>query len=232
MSEPTQFVPPVESLESRTFLSAAGATDRHAAHAPAPVQQHHAPVRHERGGGSTHHQARQVRAARQAEIRFMKDMIDHHHMAVMMGEMAVEKAVHAELAELGAEIVETQTAEIEQMQSWLRDWYGIEYEPQMSKRDEREMAELEELEGEEFEVEFLQGMIRHHAMAVMMSRSILRHAGHEELKDLARQIIETQTEEIQQMQDWLSEWYDIGHHGPDGGSHGGMGDAGGHASHH
>jgi uncharacterized protein (DUF305 family) len=192
--------------------------------APVPVQQRHAPVRHERGGAGTHHQAQQVRAARQAEIRFMKDMIDHHHMAVMMGDMAVEKAVHTELAELGADIVETQTTEIEQMRSWLRDWYGIEYEPQMSRHDEREMSELE---GEEFEIEFLQGMIRHHAMAVMMSRSILRHAGHDELKDLARQIIETQTAEIQQMQDWLSEWYAIDHHGMGGGGHGGMGDGGG-----
>ena len=34
------------------------------------------------------------------EIKFMTDMIDHHHMAVMMAEMGLAKAIHPELRSL------------------------------------------------------------------------------------------------------------------------------------
>src|SRR5699024_7584054 len=65
------------------------------------------------------------------EIRFMEGMIDHHMMAVMTGELCIEKAVHEELRSLCEQIVGTQIQEIQTMQSWLSDWYGVSYEPQM-----------------------------------------------------------------------------------------------------
>jgi hypothetical protein len=53
------------------------------------------------------------------EIDFLQDMIDHHHMAVMTGEMCVEKALHEELRALCQEIVAAQSQEIATMQFWL-----------------------------------------------------------------------------------------------------------------
>jgi uncharacterized protein (DUF305 family) len=35
-----------------------------------------------------------TQSATNFEIKFMTDMIDHHHMAVMMAEMCIAKAIH------------------------------------------------------------------------------------------------------------------------------------------
>ena len=43
------------------------------------------------------------------EVRFMTGMIDHHMMAVMMGGMCIERAVHPELVTMCQDIVANQT---------------------------------------------------------------------------------------------------------------------------
>ena len=148
------------------------------------------------------------RAARY-EIDFMQDMIDHHAMAVMTAEMCVDKAVHKELRKLCQDIIAAQTREIEQMQTWLQEWYGISYEPRMKPSDRRMMERLAALSPEEFEVEFMQMMIEHHEKAIREGETCLRRAYHPDLIELCEDIIETQTAEIELMQEWLCEWYDI-----------------------
>ena len=59
------------------------------------------------------------------ELRFMTEMIDHHAMAVEMGEMCLSRAVHPELLAMCQEIIAAQMQEIETMQAWLQDWYGV-----------------------------------------------------------------------------------------------------------
>lgn len=145
----------------------------------------------------------------QFEIRFMENMIDHHQMAVMTAMMCQERSIHEELFLLCHEIAETQAAEIEEMQEWLADWYGIEYEPQMTQRMARQMEELAELEGAEFEIAFMEMMIEHHEGAIKEGRQCVKRAYHEELLDLCHDIIETQSMEIDLMESWLCDWYDI-----------------------
>ena len=145
----------------------------------------------------------------QFEIRFMKNMIDHHHMAVMMAELCEERAITEDLFELCMQIEEAQSAEIEEMQSWLLDWYGITYEPQMHRKMEGELEELAALEGEEFEIEFMLMMIEHHEVAIKEAQKCGRKAYHEELLELCHNIIETQSAEIALMESWLCDWYDI-----------------------
>lgn len=89
-------------------------------------------------------------------------MIDHHMMAIMQAEVCLEKTVHAELAQLCENIIATQSQEMMMMQSWLQEWYGISYEPQMTPGMMRQVEKLAELEGAEFEIEFMQSMIKHH----------------------------------------------------------------------
>src|SRR3989344_2383677 len=48
--------------------------------------------------------------------------------------------------------------------------------------------------GDEFDRAFLSEMIMHHEGAVVMAQAALRDAEHEEIKQLARNIIETQTD--------------------------------------
>ncbi len=59
------------------------------------------------------------------EIAFMEMMIEHHEAAIREAEECLRRAYHRQLRRLCENIIETQSAEIEQMQTWLCQWYGI-----------------------------------------------------------------------------------------------------------
>jgi uncharacterized protein (DUF305 family) len=139
------------------------------------------------------------------EVRFLEGMIDHHAMAVMMGEMCLDMATHEELRAVCASIVSGQSHEITVMQGWLQDWYGISYAPEMKHTGQ--MKKLAGLEDAEFEIAFMEMMIRHHEAAVREGARCVERAYHDELLELCHQIIEVQTAEIAQMESWLCDWY-------------------------
>lgn len=148
-------------------------------------------------------------AAANFEVRFMMNMIDHHMMAVMMADVCLsETLIHAELAAMCADIKSSQMAEITTMQTWLQQWYGITYAPTMKPGDQKMIDRLAALSGAEFEIEFMEMMIRHHAKAIKEGEHCLDRAEHEQLLQLCANIVETQSAEIAQMEMWLCQWYD------------------------
>jgi uncharacterized protein (DUF305 family) len=146
-------------------------------------------------------------AAQNFEIVFLTGMINHHAMAVEMAEICLQRAVHQQLRNLCQRIVAAQTQEIETMQSWLADWYGLTHEPEMKPGDERMLEKLASLSAAEFEVTFMEMMIKHHMMALREAEQCLRKAWHPELHQLCQNIITTQSAEIAQLQSWLCQWY-------------------------
>jgi uncharacterized protein (DUF305 family) len=156
------------------------------------------------------------RATAQYEIRFMEDMIQHHTMAVHMGEMCLEKAVHEELKATCEQIVATQTQEIATMQSWLASWYGVTYTAEMTPGHHNMMERMAAMSPEEFEVMFLKMMIRHHWQAVVNASTCVDKAYHEELTGLCEDIIIAQSAEIEKMRTWLCDWYGICNFGAKG----------------
>ena len=145
------------------------------------------------------------------EINYMEFTIDHHAMGVGMAQLCIQKAVHAELRELCQTELATQSAQIQQLQSWLQAWYGIAYQPEMTQGDQRMMDMLAALSGAEFEVEFMETFSRHHHQIIQRSQPIADQAVHPELRQLATSIIQAQTAGIQDMLTWLCEWYNICH---------------------
>ena len=65
-----------------------------------------------------------------ADRMFLRMMIPHHQLAIDMAEDALVNADHEELKTLAQEIIDGQSAEIEEMEGYLRDWYD-----QASTRD-------------------------------------------------------------------------------------------------
>jgi uncharacterized protein (DUF305 family) len=63
----------------------------------------------------------------EAERIFLEDMIRHHMMAVMDARQLLMRnlAEHDEVRALAQEIIAEQTREIQEMQAWLRDLYGV-----------------------------------------------------------------------------------------------------------
>jgi uncharacterized protein (DUF305 family) len=68
------------------------------------------------------------------------------------------------------------------------------------------MERLSTLEGAEFEIEFMEMMIKHHEGAIREGKICLQRAHHQDLADLCQAIIETQTSEIEQLESWLCQW--------------------------
>ena len=77
------------------------------------------------------------------------------------------------------------------------------------------MRDLSELSGDALDRAFLQDMIPHHAMAVMMSQQLLGRdlTRHSEVTQLATAIRDGQHAEIMDMRGWLGSWFGESVHG-------------------
>jgi len=167
----------------------------------------------------------------ESEFDYLVDMIPHHQEAIDNARLLVEYSERPEMRDFGQAIIDTQSAEIVRMEAWLDEWYpgadtASDYEPMM--------GDLTSLRGDELDREFLETMIPHHMMAVMMSQQLVRGslAEHADLVPFAENIRDVQRSEIQQMRDWLADWFDIesahGSMGPGGGMGPGNGMGRGH----
>ena len=58
-----------------------------------------------------------------------------------------------------------------------------------------------------YDLRFIDGMRSHHQGAVVMAKSAQQKSQHPEIKQLADNIIKTQTKEITQLQQWRQAWY-------------------------
>src|SRR5688500_2143065 len=58
------------------------------------------------------------------DLVFIDAMVPHHDGAILTAEIALVRAEHEELRQLAQSIVETQAAEIAQLQTWRAAWYG------------------------------------------------------------------------------------------------------------
>ena len=58
-----------------------------------------------------------------------------------------------------------------------------------------------------FDLQFIDGMTMHHEGAIMSSKHMISDSKRPELRELARNIEESQSTQIDQMQEWRDEWY-------------------------
>lgn len=139
-----------------------------------------------------------------SEPEYLAEMVAHHREAVAAAR-ELARSDRPQMRAFGEAIVETQSAQIEQMTSWLNEWYPdasttVDYRPMM-----RDMSGLS---GDRLDRAFLQDMIGHHMVAVMMSQHLLwRGTDHDDVAQLARSIRDDQHAEIIQMQRWLAQWF-------------------------
>ncbi len=71
------------------------------------------------------------------------------------------------------------------------------------------MASLWKLTPQRLEAVFMSQMIPHHQGAIDMAKLVPERAAHQELKDLSKNVIDSQSGEIDQMNGWLSTWYSL-----------------------
>ncbi|MFM8921861.1 MAG: DUF305 domain-containing protein [Candidatus Nanopelagicaceae bacterium] len=138
------------------------------------------------------------------DIMFAEMMIPHHEQAIVMSDLALAKSTNPEILELAREIKDAQGPEIEQMKSWE----GVDANTHMGHTmmgmlDEEEITNLKTALGKDFDRLFLEGMIKHHEGAIDMA-GMIADSKNQEVADLGKAIIATQTSEIKFMQTLLA----------------------------
>lgn len=139
----------------------------------------------------------------ESEREFIEGMIPHHQEAVDTAMEVVERGGSTpEIKALAEGIIIAQEKEIVEMKQWYKDWYGVDYKEESGDYQPM-MRELGGLSGAALDKRFLEDMIMHHMGAIMMARSVQPYIEHQEIADLAKAIIESQSAEIQLMRDFL-----------------------------
>jgi uncharacterized protein (DUF305 family) len=157
---------------------------------------------------------------------FSRDMSRHHLQGVEMANLVPERSQDPEVRQLAFDISATQTNQAGRMQGWLSLWglpvtggdtmawmsgsgghaghdtAGGALMPGMATEDE--LANLRQLSGTEFDVEFLRLMIRHHQGGREMAEYAAEHAEKRAVRELADTMAQTQTAETGTMTDMLT----------------------------
>ncbi|MEV4334101.1 DUF305 domain-containing protein [Streptomyces sp. NPDC049597] len=148
-----------------------------------------------------------------ADVTFAKGMIPHHRQAVEMAELAETRAGSAEVKKLAAEIKKAQDPEIKTLSGWLTSWGEAVPEEEESGEHAghsmsgmmtpEEMDRLEKSSGKAFDTAFLEMMVKHHEGAVEMAETEQSGGAYQPAKDMAGDIITSQSAEITRMNELL-----------------------------
>jgi uncharacterized protein (DUF305 family) len=137
---------------------------------------------------------------------FIDGMVPHHEGALEMARSAEAAGLTVpELRRVAEAILETQQEEIDRMKAWRQEWFGSsEIDPEGAAAlglSDAEMGMEHDasalLNSSDPDGAFAAMMIDHHEGAIAMAELALRRAEHEELKQLAREIIDAQRAEIE-----------------------------------
>jgi uncharacterized protein (DUF305 family) len=142
------------------------------------------------------------------DAMFIDGMITHHQGAVDMANQALQQAERPEIKQLAQQIIDSQQAEIAQMQTWRQQWFpDVPPTGGMGMMDHMTVSEDSH---KPFDQRFIEAMIPHHQSAIDMARDAESQAKRPEIKQLAGNIITAQEQEIAQMKGWLQQWYGVG----------------------
>lgn len=171
------------------------------------------------------------------EIRYLTMMIDHHYSALRVTELAAgtEKEITSEISpqervhptpgfnatepravlpdikSMSRSANRIQREEILTAQQFLKDWYGIEHQPQLSPDAQQMIAKLEVLDGAAFDKAFLMSFASHHYEAAQSSLQCLvaRDLEHHELHRYCENIVNAQVNEIDHMRHLACKHYQV-----------------------
>jgi uncharacterized protein (DUF305 family) len=157
---------------------------------------------------------------------FARDMATHHQQAITMATYAEHDSTSTEIKALAYDIESGQSVQMGEMIGWLSEW-GIsrtsgtpmDWMPSsMSGMDmtvgsdgalmpgmatAAQMTELQNARGKKLDTLFLQLMIRHHEGGLPMARYEVAHGTVPAVRQLAQNMVVTQTREIAQMTELL-----------------------------
>lgn len=161
-----------------------------------------------------------------AEAGFARDMATHHAQAVDMSFVVRDKTADQDLRTLASDIIVTQSTQRGVFMGWLQQWGLLQASarPRMAwmpghvhsapatdgavlthgMASDAELRSLDEANGKDAEIRFLQLMIRHHEGGIIMARALVALSDRRELVQMANSIDEGQRAEIALMRNMLA----------------------------
>jgi len=165
-----------------------------------------------------------------SDQQFIWMMIPHYEGAIAMADLALNRAKRTEIKELAKSIKASQTRENAQMRTWYQQWYGKavpSWGPGtgwgwqggmgmgmgtstgggmgMGMRGGTNLSALSA--APDFDRAFIEQMIPHHQMGVMMASMAQTNSQHPQLRAMQQAMVKAQSREIEQMSQWYRNWY-------------------------
>ncbi|MDT7707359.1 MAG: hypothetical protein QOG20_2966 [Pseudonocardiales bacterium] len=172
-----------------------------------------------------------IPAADSVDVEFAQDMSVHHQQATQMASWERDHTTDPDLHQLSYDIESTQTAQIGRMQGWLELWGasaqpvsrpymtwmapdamhgmtmsasgGVTTMPGMASA--QDLKNLRAATGKQLDVLFLQLMLRHHEGGASMLSDAAQHASQPQVRNLAAQMLSSQTAEADYMKQLLAQ---------------------------
>ena len=151
---------------------------------------------------------------------FIEQMIPHHDGAIEMAKLALQKAKRPEIKTLAENIISAQEKEITDMQGWYKGWFGGDVKQgntysmmggMMSTGGMHMVGNQQDTQtlknATDFDKAFIEEMIPHHQLAIIMAQMLKAGTNRPEMLTLANNITESQSKEIAQMESWYKNWY-------------------------
>lgn len=139
---------------------------------------------------------------------FAMMMKTHHEGAIDMANLELKNGKDEQLRAMAQTIIETQQAEITQLDAFLQTHSPHLNDPEfdqmlmMGMEKSSKESDLQIINGNT-DHDFATLMIPHHQSAIENSRLVLLHGHEESMKQMAIKIIDEQEKEISELQDWL-----------------------------
>jgi uncharacterized protein (DUF305 family) len=161
--------------------------------------------------------------ASQFDQQFIDMMVGHHRASLEMARIAVTRSQRPEIQEIAAAILAEQPNEIADMQQWRADWFGSPNTPPLDRVPTLDVSltasgqpitadlgsKVEALRSapEPFDIAFIDAMVPVHQRETDVARMAILQANHQEILDLAGEVLAAQVHEIELLQGWRKEWF-------------------------
>jgi uncharacterized protein (DUF305 family) len=137
------------------------------------------------------------------DLRYVNAMIAHHRGAVLLAEQIGQNSQRSEINELATMILKNEPVAIAELYAFKKEWYN----------DTRQVKDpiVAKLGGadEKFDLRFLNALIAHHEIGLLMTDDIKAKSSRTEVLNNADAVDTFLTTTLKTFKDWRLAWYSI-----------------------
>lgn len=140
---------------------------------------------------------------RNLDLRYINAMISHHRGAMLLAEQASGETVRQEMKDLSSKILNDEPKAIDELYLWKKNWYGdtkTVKDPIVSNLGRYD---------EKFDLRFLNALIAHHELGLLMTKEIKTKSSRTEILNNADAVDTFLSTTLKVFKDWRIQWYNI-----------------------